>query len=288
MALRIAPVLDEVAARLSGRPRTDRLRDPVGWAYALRDAVAVAEPAVVVSHLDGELEAAALRAALAGGAHWSDRLLDAAPLARTAPTAEAAELVRTLVGVGRAGRPVAATLTGPWTVAARLAPEVLGDAAHDAGAQAELADLVADALAALLGAYAEAGASLVVVVEEGAGALDDVDRAGAHRPLVRALAHHRLDGVLWLPDGVGADAVAGGYAAVARAWAGTGEPPAGGAVRLDPALWDQDPGAFAARWPAIAAAAERAGADLVLSDGPVPGGAPAANLRAAAGVAAAA
>jgi methionine synthase II (cobalamin-independent) len=109
------------------------------------------------------------------------------------------ELVRTLTGLYRGGPPVAATITGPATIANDLAPWLLGD---DPGEDdlVELADLAADALAGLIGAYADAGAQLVAITEPDPGALAPEDVTGAHRPLVRALAHHRLDGELRLVE----------------------------------------------------------------------------------------
>lgn len=226
---RTAFVLQDVAGRLAGRDPLAALReDPVAWAYGLRDGVALAEPALVVSHWDPALEAAALAAALADGGDWVDRVVDAAPLAETAPTAAAVELVGTLAGIYRGKAPVAALLSAPATVAAALAPTLLEDPTDDADL-AELADLAADALAALLGAYAEAGATTIVVADPSPGAVALADAAASHRPLVRALAHHRLEGVLLAPrEGERPE----GYAAVAELWDGQGQPPeaaAGGA-----------------------------------------------------------
>jgi uroporphyrinogen-III decarboxylase len=173
------------------------------WAYALRDAVALADVDVVVSHVDDRLEADALAAAIAAvEGDWVDRVLAAPPLAQLAPVSAGVELVQTLAGLYRPSPPappIAATMTGPATVAAYLAAQLLGDDPAEDDL-VELADLAADALAGLIGAYAEAGAQRVAITEPDPGALAPEDVTGAHRPLVRALAHHRVDGELRLVD----------------------------------------------------------------------------------------
>lgn len=190
---RRAPILQDVAAHLAGLAADTRLADPVRWAYALRDAAALAAPDLLVSHHDPALEAAALRAALAADDDWLVRVLDAAPLADTPPAAAAVQLVATLAGIPL-DAPVAAALSGPGTVAAHLAPDLLPPGA-DPDDRAELADVVGDALAALAGAYATAGAACVVVVDtpDGHAFLTPAERHRALSPIARAAAHARVE-----------------------------------------------------------------------------------------------
>jgi len=279
MTLRLAPILQDVAARLAGRPAGAWRTDPVGWAYALRDAAGLARADVVVSHLDPALEADALGAALADAGDWADRLADAAPLAETEPAAQAVELVRTLAGAFRgSGTAVAATLSGPCSVAAVTAPALgVGDDPDD---RAELADLVGDALAALAGAYAGAGADLVIVVEDDVTFVRQEDRAAAHAPLLRAIGHQRREGVLCWPPGGGEPPAR--YDAPALPWDGEGEAPAARALRLAASCWAGAPAEVRARWPALLDAARASGATLVLSDGPLPGDVQPESLLAAA------
>lgn len=274
MPPRLAPVLHELAGRLAGRPVTDARAEPMQWAYALRDAAGLAHPDVLISHWDPALEADALRAGLGDGdGDWVDRLLAAPPLAETQPAAAAVELVRTLAGLFRSGTEVAAAMTGPASTAAALAPALLlEDAAPDD--RVELADLCADALAGLVGAYGEAGAALVVVVEHDTRFLDASDVAGVQGPLVRALAHQRVEGVLVAPAEI--DAEAAGYGATARRWDGSGSAPDVALVPAD--VWALPPEQFAERWPALAAAA---GSVLLISDGPLPAAMPLENLQTA-------
>jgi hypothetical protein len=277
MAVRLAPVLHELAGHISGRPLSDARTDPMQWAYALRDVVGLARPDVLVSHWDPELEADALAAALADGdsdGDWVDRLLAAAPLADTTPAAQAVELVGTLAGLFPGGPPVAASVTGPASVAAILAPDLIG-AAADVDDRVELADLCADALAALIGAHGAAGASLVVVVEREAGFLEPSDLAEAQAPLVRALAHQRIDGIL--AGAAGADLPSAGYSARAIAFDGDGPVP--DVALVSPDVWELPPDRFSERWSQIVGAAD--GDALLLSDGPLRTGTPLENLQTA-------
>jgi hypothetical protein len=273
--MRLAPVLHDLAGRLAGRPTEDARKEPMRWAYALRDAVGLAHPDVLVSHWDGALEADALRAGAAGADDWVARLLNAPRLADVAPTKQILELVKTLAGLFPTGPAVAATVTGPVTVAATLAPDLL-DPEFNGDDRVELADLCADALAGLIGAYGEAGASMVVVVEREAGFLTADDVSAAQSPLVRALGHHRVTGIVVPPESGALDTA--GYDAAAASWQGDGPPPA--AAAIPPALWALEPREFAERWRALVAAA--AGSDaLLLSDGPLPADMPLENLQAA-------
>jgi hypothetical protein len=270
--VRLAPVLQEVAARLSGSVRTEALP----WAYALRDAVGLARPDVVVSHWDATLEAEALTGVLADG-DLIDRLLSAPRLAEIAPTRGTIELVRILTGLYGTEPEVAATVTGPASVAARLAASCPNEAlaAED---RVELADVCADALAGLVADYGHAGATRVVVVEHDAEFLAAGDAAEVQAPLVRALAHQRLAGVLVAPEGL--DLAAAGYEETAERWDGAGAPPP--VALLPAALWSLTPGRFAERWRALSAQA--AGSDaLLLTDGPLAPDMPLENLQVARG-----
>jgi len=246
--MQLALVLQEVAARVNSTPPEERIRQPARWAYALRDAVALARPDWIVTHHDLQLEALA-------AAEQVDTVEDApdADLAATALGAAALELTETLRGLYPTAT-IAASVTGPATTAARLAAQLeetdidLETAALDCG----------DVVAALAAAHVERGASRVIVWEPDAGGLEPGALAQAHEPLLRRL---KLLGV---------DAVAVGtenlmdrpYAALAWATGGRGAgllaaDAFGDSASLDAALggWE-----------------ESAGTDAVLiSDGPVPG-----------------
>src|SRR5271166_3595797 len=142
--MQLAPVLQEVAARVGATPPEERLRQPARWAYALRDAVALARPDWIVTHHDLELEALA-------AAEQVDTVEDApdADLAATALGGAALELTDTLRGLYPSGV-IAASVTGPATMAARLASR-LGEA--DIDLETVALDC-GDALAALAAAHA--------------------------------------------------------------------------------------------------------------------------------------
>jgi hypothetical protein len=275
VAVRLAPVLQEVAGRLAGRPAGDARREPMQWAYALRDAVGLAHPDMLVSHWDPALESDALAAAIGDGdGDWVDRLIAAPALGETAPGRSALELVRTLAGLFPAGPPLAVTVTGPASTAAALAPALLGrDAA--AGERIELADLCADALAGLLSAYAQAGADVILVIEQDGSFIAASEIADLHSPLVRALAHHRIDGIAIGPEG--ADLEAAGYGSQAVGWDGDGAPPA--VALVAPELWGLEPERFVERWARLVDAAQGADA-LLITDGPLAAAMPLENLQA--------
>jgi hypothetical protein len=248
---RYAPILQEVAGRIAGESPLMLRSDPVRWAYVLRDAVALAQPDVVVSHFDDQLEADAVLARGSPGGDWITWLLDAPPLAALPPVAAAVELVSTLAGIYRAGPSVAATLTGPVTVAALIAPHVLPLGAG-VDERVELADLVADHLAALAGAYADAGAGLLIAIER-EGFLNFADaRARLLEPLVRAAGHRRIEFVVTRP--------------------GRG---------IAPELWSLAPEQFVSAWQQSVADAP----ELLLTDGPIPAQAPLEMIRMARGAA---
>ena len=182
---RRAPILQEVAGRLAERPPSDLRDDPVGWAYALRDAAAIAAPDLLVSHLDPTLEADALPR---GDGDPVDALLDVEDLPSLAPVAAAVELVCTLAGLPGYRERVAATITAPLDVARRLAD---GGAGPDLE---ELAEVSADLLAGLVEAYAAAGAGTIVIVAWEPGS------EAATGPLLRAAAHARVEIVTWRPE----------------------------------------------------------------------------------------
>jgi len=169
---------------MAERPATDLRTDPVGWAYALRDAAALAAPDLIVSHLDPALEADAVPD---DGADPVDALLDVEGLAATPPVSGAVELVGTLAGMpGYSGR-VVATVTSPHDLAARL----LDDRPADADLE-ELTEVAADVLAGLVEAYAGAGASTIVIAN-----WTPAPQAGTLAPLQRAAAHARVEAVAW-------------------------------------------------------------------------------------------
>lgn len=269
MPIRLAPVLHRVAGRVSGRPPDDARREPEAWAYALRDAAALAEPDMLISHWDPSLEADALRAPAAEQDDWIDGLLAAPPVAELTATRECVALVRTLA---RLRGDVAASVTGPAGVAAALAPRLLGERPAPEELR-ELADVCADALAGLIGAYGHAGASAVVVVEHGVGHAATGELVEVHAPLVRALDHHGLAGIFIPPAGRGGT---GGYQLAAVRWTGEGAPAA--VCLLDPGLWALPPARFAEHMQDLVGRV--AGADvLLLSDGPLPHDIPLENLR---------
>jgi hypothetical protein len=246
--MQFAPVLQEVAARVNATPPEERLRQPARWAYALRDAVALARPDWIVTHHDLELEALA-------AAEQVDTVEDApdADLAATAIGGAALELTETLRGLYPSGI-IAASVTGPATMAARLA-STLGETDIDL----ETAALdCGDAVAALAAAHAERGASRVIVWEPDAGGLEPGALPRAHEPILRRLALLGVDAVAVGAEGLGETT----YAALACATGGHG------AALLGADAFRDSPGLDAA----LAGAEESAGADAVLiSDGPVPG-----------------
>lgn len=274
---RFAPILPDIAARITSGSAPDPRTDALGFAYALRDAVSLAKADVVVSHYDPGLEADALRGGLEADGAWADRVIGAGALAELEPVQTTVELVRTLAGLYRTGPPVTAAISGPLTVAHALADELIGADASDDD-RLELCDVAADALAPLIGAYAQAGAAGVLVVETTAGWLEvPDDEALTHGPLTRALAHHRVEGVLAVPPGSELDPE--GYTASAQPWAGGILAGGCSAVLVARAVWEHEPARFAEEFAPLA---DGVGADtLVLSDGPVPDSAPLENLHAA-------
>ena len=246
--MQLAPVLQEVAARVNPTPPEERLRQPARWAYALRDAVALARPDWIVTHHDLELEALA-------AAEQVDTVEDApdADLAATALGGAALELTETLRGLYSSGI-IAASVTGPVTMAACLA-STLGE--RDIDLETAALDC-GDVVAALAAAHAERGASRVIVWEPDAGGLEPGALAQAHEPLLRRLALLGLDAVA-----VGAEGLRDcDYAALACATGGRGAAMLGAGAFGDRASLDA----------ALAGAEASAGAAAVLiSDGPVPG-----------------
>lgn len=247
MSVLLAPVLQEVATRIGGQEPEQRLLAPDRWAYALRDAVALARPDWVVTHHDLGLEAGAIDALQVD----RDDLLDA-DLAASPQGAAALELTATLAAL-YPRRIVAASLTGPVTTAARLAAtepaEDLATVALDCG----------DALAALAAAHVERGARRIVVWEPEAAAVDPSTLADAHGPILRRLALLESEAVVAGPPAVHE----AGYVRSASTGSAHG-------AALVPAEAFSDRTELAA---ALAQAARIAGEGAVLlSDGPVPEG----------------
>ena len=206
-----APVLTEVAAGLSGSAATLD-GDAVKWAYALRDAVELVRPDWIVTHHDPELEARALsNAGIAVGDVYD------AELAELRTPAAVLTAAATLAAI-YPGREVAASTTGPATLAARIAASAgLGAGSDEA---LDLLDGCADAIAAYAAALADAGATRIVVWETQPGAFAAADLAAAQQPLVRRLGTIALPAVLCHRG----DVPATGYAAVAAPGAGLVDP----------------------------------------------------------------
>jgi len=188
----LALALDAVAARLAAVEETVVLEDPTRWAYALREAVVLARPDVLVVGWDGQFELGALRAIVAdappGGV--ADALADADGRLRDRLTAAAlVSVIATLRGLFSAGPQVTVAVLGPATLAGALCGE--GDDAD------EVADLCADQLVDLLGACVEAGATAVVLRDHAPPA--GVDAHAARRPVARALAHQQVE-LFVVPD----------------------------------------------------------------------------------------
>lgn len=249
----IAPVLQDVAARLASVTDDLRLREPARWAYAIRDAVAIVQPAWIVTHHDLDLEVAGL----ADQVGEVDDVPDA-DLAESPPGRAALELTATLVGLHPSAT-VAASVTGPSTVARRLAAR-LGEGAADLD---DIAQDCGDAVAALAAAHAEHGAARVIVWEPEAAPAGGDGVARAHDPILRRLALVGVEAIA-----VGTDALSdSAYAAVA--WAGGGR----GAALLGRDAFTDGSSLEAAIGQAAAAS------KVAVSDGPVPGGFDLAALR---------
>ena len=232
----IAPVLHDLAGTLTGQDPGDWTHDAMRWAYAVREAVSMVKPAWVVSHFDLEFEARAIPEI----ASEPDGVWDVEVTA-DGPFAPGIELVRTLASIDPSWT-VAASVTGPVRTARALA-ERWHVGAEDLD---ELSEACGDVSAALMAAYAEAGAREIVVWEGECG-----DDPAAHRALTRRAA---LAGVpLTL---VGSSRLEGYRRTVG---AGVVSVPAG--VAADPGAWR--------------AALLGTGPDcVVITDGPVPGNAP--------------
>ena len=236
----LALSLDAVAGRLARLDPAVAHEDPGRWAYALREAVALARPDVLVVGWDAGFELAALREAAdpggtsAGGV--ADALYDAdRPLRARAAAGALVSQLTTLSGLFPGDRPALwVAVAGPASLAGAL-----GARADEVD---EVADLCADQLVDLLGACAEAGAAAVVLREPAPAA--GVDVVAARAPIVRALEHQRV-ALVTLPPEDDDD------------------------VALAPAsAWLADDDTFAAAlsgWRTTVA-----GGGLVLGDGPVP------------------
>lgn len=246
-----APVLQEVAARVSGTEPAALREQPTQWAYALREAVSLVAPDWIVSHHDLDLEADAVTAAGSGD------LVDAldAPLEDAAPASAALELTATLATL-YPGAVVAASVSGPAAMAGRL----LGrDGAEEEPDPLDALDLCGDALAGLAAAHVERGASRVIVWEPSCGPFVAADVAAAHRPIVRRLATLGAAAVLCS----GPDLDGDGYAAHAA-------PSSGRSATLIPA--DAFPDDEGDARGLIAEIESAPAGEVVLTDGPIPRG----------------
>ncbi|MTD44704.1 hypothetical protein GKE82_10480 [Conexibacter sp. W3-3-2] len=170
----LALSLDALAARLTGADPAVALAEPERWAYALREAVALARPDMLVLGWDGGFETGALATVVGGAADPVDAIYDAdRPLCEQPQGAALVTLVGTLRQLF-GGRPrLALAVRGPAALA-----DGLGAPADD-----ELADLCADQLVDLLLACAAVGIDTVVLRGE--------DQR-ADGPVVRALDHARV------------------------------------------------------------------------------------------------
>ena len=229
-----APVLSQVGPALSESDASFEA-EPVRWAYGLRAAVDLARPDWIVSHHDLGLEARALRAP---GVDIEDAVL--AELALTEGVLDVAQTLAALYP----GREVAASVTGPATLAARLEGDPL-----------DLLDACADAVAAFAATVADAGATRILVWETEPGGFDAADVLAAHRPLLRRLAMRDVRAVLCHRGG---DAP-GGYEAIA--------------VPVDPRVFEG-----ATDFDGVLA---RVDGDLFITDGPIAASCDPAVLRSA-------
>jgi hypothetical protein len=232
----VAPVLHDLAGTLTGQEPSDWTQDAMRWAYAVREAVSMVKPTWVVSHFDLEFEARAITDI----ASEPDGVWDVEVTA-DGPFAPGIELVRTLASIDPSWT-VAASVTGPVRTARALAERWRVEV-EDLD---ELSEACGDVSAALMAAYAEAGAREIVVWEGECG-----DDPAAHRALTRRAAlagvpltlvgSSRLEGY-GRTVGAGVVSVPAGAAAVSGAW---------GAALLGAAP-----------------------DSVVITDGPVPGNAP--------------
>ena len=175
-----APVLQEVAARISGSG-SELLRErPDKWAYALREAVSLVNPDWVVTHYDLDLEAEAV-------ASEADAIDDVADvrLEQSAPASAALQLTQTLAGLYPAGV-VAASITGPASMATRPAFAQMCEGGSESDL-VELLDLCGDALAEFAAAHVERGAQRLIVWEADPSGYDADDVAASQAPILRRL-----------------------------------------------------------------------------------------------------
>ncbi len=235
-----APVLQDVAARMSGSDPSQRVLEPERWAYSMSEAVALVQPDWVVTHHDLSLEATALAAEATNIEDVADVAVAGTPALGGALT-----LTNTLAGIYRGGI-VAASVTGPASIATRLASGEIGSGA-DEDDVVELLDICGDLVAEFAAALTERGAQRVIVWEDSAGPFVSEDVMAAQSPLIRRLDTLDVPILLVAADGIPLDP----YAVHASPSAGRG------AVLVGP---DE------------LASAHGLGApdDVVLTDGPIP------------------
>lgn len=260
-----APVLQEVAARISGTATEMRREQPDKWAYALREAVSLVRPDWVVTHFDLDLEVDSVAAA-------AETIADVADvrLAIVAPATSALELTETLAGLFPDGV-VAASIAGPAAMASRLACGPIGAGAAEPDLD-ELLELCADALAELASAHVERGAQRVIVWEPSAGPYAPENVGAAQAPVVRRLETLGVPAVLCAGEGIPPDRYAsyaspsGGHgAALVPIGAFPASDANGEAQSVDELLSE------------AAAIAGRDG--VVLTEGPIPADCETATLR---------
>lgn len=232
-----APVLHDVAGQLAGRDPKSWSEDPMRWAYAMREAVNMVEPAWVVSHFDPEFECRAIVAAAGEPDAVWDVVVDG-----EGPFAPGIELVRTLACLDSSWT-VAASVTGPLSTARVLCAGWKSQPEDPA----DLESACGDVTAALAAAYAEAGAGELIVWE--LNVLDIPERVeAAHQALLRRAAH------VGVPVSLIGPTTAAGYARTVGA----------GVLALDPAM-ASDPASLAV------ALSEVRPDTVVVTDGPLPG-----------------
>lgn len=249
-----APVLDQVAARISGTEPCWRT-DPTRWAYCLREAVALVRPDWVVTHFDPRAEADAVTGSVTSAAQVID-----VDLALTPILSAALELTTVLARLYPA-QPVAASLSGPGVLTKALAQAF-------STPKSELPDLLADVgdlLGVLVGHYVAAGADRILVWESSEPGVCEErveELSDAHSPMLRRL------------ETAGVPAVLCG----AENFAGLGYPQHASPGRGLAAAADFATVPFDRLWPTLTVGH----GGPILSDGPIPGDADLSLLAAAA------
>jgi hypothetical protein len=177
----LAPILHDLAGRLTGRDPDTWSQDPMRWAYAVQEAVSMVHPTWVISHYDLRFEANAI----AKSAADTDGVWDI-QITTEGPFAPGVELIRTLAGIDAAAT-IAASVTGPLHTAAALAERWTVTEGIE-----ELEEACGDVIAGLIAEYASAGAQQILVWEPDAHTLPE--RASAsHQSILRRAAHSGIE-----------------------------------------------------------------------------------------------